>query len=163
MSRNNGRDGRWWLTIVVVPAALLAVTLALPAAFAGRLPSPLATHWGAGRMPDGSMSLGALFAVQAIIVGGTWGTLVGYGRRRMPPSPSVATTYFLLGLFLAAQVWIVQNNLDASTWQEADPLGGGEIGTVFAVAAVLGLVGFFMGGGIGNIPRSSSAAAELAD
>ena len=118
--RDAGRDARWWLTVVVVPAVLLVVTLALPAVFAGRLPSRLATHWGS----EGSMSLGSVFLLQLVIVGGIWGVLVGYGRRFMPPSPSVFTAYFLLGLFLAAEVSIVVGNLDAAGWQQADRLSG---------------------------------------
>jgi uncharacterized membrane protein len=148
-----GRDARWWVTMIVIPAVLLAITLALPAVFAGRLPSPLATHWGAGRMPDGNMGLGTLLVVQVIIVGGTWGALAGYGRGWMPASPAVGTTYFLLGLFLAAQVSIVESNLDAATWAQAEQLGGGDILVVMLVSVVVGVAGFFLGGGTGNIPK----------
>jgi uncharacterized membrane protein len=99
------------------------------------------------------MSLGTLLLLQIIIVGGTWGALAGYGRRSMPPSPAVATTYFLLGLFLAAQVSIVDSNLDASTWTQAEQLGGADVLTVMVVATVLGLAGFFLGGGIRNVAQ----------
>ncbi len=133
--------------------AFVVATLVLPFLFRDRLPADIATHWGAGLRPDGSMSLRGLFVLQLVIVGGTWGALAGYGRKSMPPSPSIATAYFLFGLFLTTQVTIVDSNLDVTDWRNADALAGATLPTVLLMSAVMGFVGFLLGGGRANLER----------
>ena len=100
-----------------IPFAVLFVIFAPPLVLIGRLPDPLAVHWGTDGAPNGSMPFWASLA----FLGGFWlvawiGLLVA-GRHGAPSSPALAVTYYLGGILAAVQISIVDRNLNAEDWR----------------------------------------------
>ncbi|MEV0258556.1 DUF1648 domain-containing protein [Streptomyces sp. NPDC050732] len=117
-------------------AGVLALLLGIPLAASGRLPDRLATHWGTGGEPDGSMPLWAAALFPALI----WLILVlavlfwtrrSHGAARGWTGVSLASGgVFLVGV----QASVVRANLDRSDWHEADSV------TPWVMAAVVAAV-----------------------
>ena len=63
---------RWWMTAVAVPAAMLVALVVIPLPFAGDLPDPIATHWGSGGAPNGSMATWGLVTLAAALFTVIW-------------------------------------------------------------------------------------------
>ncbi|GLW97120.1 DUF1648 domain-containing protein [Microtetraspora sp. NBRC 16547] len=134
--------GAW---VVLVSAALAAV----PLGFRGRLPDPLAAHWGPSGDPDGSMPFAA-FVLVALLWAVVAGTCLGAAARgrlvmRRAGRRSVAAglgwgAAFLLGL----QTVTISANLDRARWEDAASLGW-QVAAVIAAAFLVGGLGWLAG------------------
>ncbi|WP_406195335.1 DUF1648 domain-containing protein [Kitasatospora sp. NBC_01560] len=134
------RGARWsaaaWTTGVA------ATLVALPLVAAGRLPDRVATHWGAGGRPDGSLPFWAVPLVPA----GIWAALVlalALTARRTGPAPRSWYAAGLIAggvLLTGAQASIVHANLDRTTWTEAAAIGP-EVVLVLVASLLAGLLG----------------------
>lgn len=90
--------------------AVVALALAvLPAAWWGRLPDPLASHWNAAGEPDGSLPKAVVLALPLVI----WIAGVLLGRRNPPIVAGLGV------LVLALQGVTVWANLDRADWHDA--------------------------------------------
>ncbi|KJY17538.1 MULTISPECIES: SdpI family protein [Streptomyces] len=115
-------------------AGIPVVLVALPMAARGRLPDPLATHWGGpDGAPDGAMSFGGSMAFPAAI----WAVLV-LGVAVFAAARAWAATALLpAGVALAgAQAVIVRANLDREDWRQAE-LPTAWVAVAVCAAAVL--------------------------
>ncbi|MEU4123015.1 DUF1648 domain-containing protein [Streptomyces virginiae] len=115
-------------------AGIPVVLVALPTAARGRLPDPLATHWGGpDGAPDGAMSFGGSMAFPAAI----WAVLV-LGVAVFAAARAWAATALLpAGVALAgAQAVIVRANLDREDWRQAE-LPTAWVAVAVCAAAVL--------------------------
>ncbi|MER6214572.1 MULTISPECIES: DUF1648 domain-containing protein [unclassified Streptomyces] len=121
-------------------AGVLGLLAGMPVAAAGRLPEPVATHWGAGSGgPDGSMPLWAAVAFPALV----WVAVVAgvaFAARR-GPVPGWGRAALASGgvLLTGAQASIVRANLDAPDWRQAGPVPGWGVAVMAAVALLAGV------------------------
>ncbi|MFF2194250.1 DUF1648 domain-containing protein [Streptomyces sp. NPDC058157] len=120
-------------------AGVLALLVGLPLAAAGRLPDPVATHWGADADgPDGSSPLWAAAAFPALV----WSVVVAavlIGARRGPRRAWGWSALAFGGVMLAgAQASIVRANLDVADWRQAGDLTGWGVAVMVAVALSAG-------------------------
>jgi hypothetical protein len=152
MGEDGGMDligPRRLAAIWAIPAAILFVIVAPPLVLIGRLPDPLAVHWGADGAPNGSMpfwpSLGFLGGFWLV----AWIGLLLAGRHGAPSSPALAVTYYLGGILAAVQISIVDRNLNADDWRQADHLEWWGAALVILVALTAGVAGWFLGTGAG--------------
>lgn len=108
----------WGVAAWASGVGLLLVVM--PQAARGRLPDRLATHWGAGGSPDGSLPLWAATALPAV----AWALLVsavalaarrGAGIRGWAGAALLSVGVGLIG----GQAVIVRANLDRSDWHQA--------------------------------------------
>ncbi|MFG2879360.1 DUF1648 domain-containing protein [Streptomyces sp. NPDC048337] len=114
-----------------------ALIVALPLAAGGRLPDPVATHWGGSGQPDGSMPLWGAIVFPAAV----WAVLV-LGvvlARRWAASVLLPGGVLLAG----AQAVIVRANLDLDRgdWRQAGALNGWLVAAVVGAAALAGTAG----------------------
>ncbi|TGA95542.1 DUF1648 domain-containing protein [Streptomyces sp. MZ04] len=113
-------------------AGVLVLLLCIPLAASGRLPDRLATHWGTGGEPDGSMPLWAAVFFPVLV----WLVLVlavvllarrpNSGARGWAAISLASGGVFLVG----GQASIVRANLDRSDWHAADSV------TPWVIAAI---------------------------
>ncbi len=137
-------DGTVWAA-AAWGAGVLALLLGLPPAASRRLPDRLATHWGAGGRPDGSMPLWAAALFPALV----WlalmlvvAFLAGRPGGSTGPAPRgwAGVTLASGGVFLAGgQASIVWANLDKSTWRDADSVTPWVV-SIFAIALAAGVL-----------------------
>ncbi|SDI20912.1 hypothetical protein SAMN05421505_13837 [Sinosporangium album] len=145
---------------VVVTAAVLTV----PLSQRGRLPEPLATHWGPGGV-DGTASFTATLLVSALLWVIPWALLMGIAVVGPPTTrQGRATWWAALGgwgvLAAGITLLIVYSNLDVaqardaamSWWQPVAVVGGG-----FAAAALAG----FLGRGEPDPPQEAASSTGL--
>ncbi|MFH7595054.1 DUF1648 domain-containing protein [Streptomyces racemochromogenes] len=133
-------------------AGVLALLVGLPLTAAGRLPDPVATHWGADADgPDGSMPLWAAVVFPALV----WVVVAAaavFGARRGPWRAWSCSAAAFGGVMLAgAQASIVRANLDAPDWRRAADVTGWGVAVVVAVALLAGA-------GAGLLVRRGEAA-----
>ncbi|MFI6444428.1 DUF1648 domain-containing protein [Kitasatospora sp. NPDC050543] len=148
------KGGAWGAA--VWSAGVLILLLALPWAARGRLPQPLATHWG-GEVPDGSMPLWAA----ALFPGLIWVLLLLAAlvvhRRGATPARAWAGAALAFGgtLLTGAQASIVHANLDRPSWRDAAPVDAAVV-LVLGAATAAGLLGHLAGrrGGARPSPRT---------
>jgi hypothetical protein len=138
--------------VVVVPMATTAGTVLFIVVSRGRLPDPVATHWGLAGSPDGSMGLPAYTAFVTVSMGLVWAALVAGSRRSVPAAPLTAVTYFVLGVLGAVNVQVVAANLDARSWDRASPMTALGLAAVLGAGAVLGGIGWFAVGASAGVP-----------
>lgn len=131
---------------LLVAALALGIVL-IPA---GRLPHPVASHWGPGGRPDDAMSLGVLLAV----VLGMWGVIAGTVLALAVRGDAVRRGFarvwlvaalawgggFVIGL-AALTVWA---NLDVLDWRAARSLSW-QVVVVIVGSFALGAVGWRLG------------------
>lgn len=79
---DRGVRARFLLAAAAWTVLVAAVLLAVPLAFPGRLPDPLAGHWGPSGRPDRSMPLSALTLAALVWVVVVGGCIVGLARVR---------------------------------------------------------------------------------
>ncbi|WP_262418447.1 DUF1648 domain-containing protein [Streptomyces sp. SP2-10] len=134
----HGRAARRWA--IGSTTTVTAVIAGLPWAAHDRLPGRLATHWGGGDTPDGSMPLWAA----SLFPAGVWllvALAVSVRWRRSWPAvrPWRAVALAPTGAVLVgAQVSVVRANLDHADWHEARQPALGAV-LLVALAAVAGV------------------------
>lgn len=125
---------------------LLAVLAVIPFLVAwSSLPDPVATHWGPGGDPDGTMAKQWvwLLPVSVCVFG-----LVLAGLLRRGDSPS-AEGMVLSGFMGGIGIWVgistVALNRDAVTWEEAGSFGWWQIVGLLATGVLFGWIGLLLG------------------
>ncbi|MFD9377598.1 DUF1648 domain-containing protein [Streptomyces sp. NPDC059999] len=113
-----GRATAWGAAAWASGVGILLV--AMPQAARGRLPDRLATHWGVGGAPDGSLPLWAAASLPAL----AWVLLVSAvalaARRGAGVRGWAGATLLSVGVgLIGAQAVIVRANLDRSDWHQA--------------------------------------------
>lgn len=133
---------------LVVPAVAVTVAVVAPLLVVGRLPDPLAIHWGFDGRPDGSGRLVldvTLLAVATALV--TVLPLWSAARADGPPARLlVALAHGMAGLFVLLRLRTLQLNLDAADWTAAGALGAGDLLLAAAATVPLGALGWWLGG-----------------
>lgn len=119
------KDWKWPVWILGLGAVLSAAPFVI---FRDRLPDPMASHWSGAGVPDGSTPFGWLIVVNVGLVVGLGGLLGGVMTQRetgsaTPTAEGLGLAGFMAGLGVGVAWSTVVANLDAPTWQEADPLG----------------------------------------
>lgn len=140
---------RRFAAVWAIPALVMVVIVAPPPVLIGRLPDPLAVHWGLDGTPNGSMG----FWTSLAFLGGLWafvwlGLLVA-GHRGVPSSPALTVVYFVGGLLAAVQISIVDRNLNAPDWQSAGHIEWWGVVLVVLAGVAAGAGGWFLGIGAG--------------
>ena len=151
---------RWWLSDVVIPAGFAVAIAALPLTVWDRLPDSIARHWDASGAPNGWSPKGSFtalltgFALVVVL------SLVAVGLRGMKSKAATFTAYFVLGTLLGATAHTVSANLDLAPGDTAADLGFLALAGLLGLAAVVGVVGWFLSdgdSGIGEKPGRSEA------
>ncbi|GAA4188817.1 hypothetical protein [Microbispora amethystogenes] len=165
---DRGVRARFLLAAAVWTVLVAAVLVAVPLAFAGRLPDPLAGHWGPSGRPDRSMpsSALALAALVWVVVVGV--CLVGMARVRGEIRRAARTWYaaglgWLGGFLIGTQAVTVAANLDRDDWTRAASLNW-QFAAVVAGAFALGALGWLAGRlGPDDAPREEGPPGPLID
>jgi hypothetical protein len=134
---------RWFMLAAGAWTALVAgLLLAVPLAFAKRLPDPLATHWGPAGVPDRAMSLpaamrGVVALWLAISAIGFWVALRRVSLRQRSRRASLGAAFAAGGAYVLAMTALtVWANLDAPGWRAAGHVNWQVFGVVvFALLA----------------------------
>ncbi|MFE2724142.1 DUF1648 domain-containing protein [Kitasatospora sp. NPDC059327] len=143
--RGNGNRGARW-SAAAWSAGVLAALVALPLMAGDRLPGRVATHWGGGGRPNGSMPLWAVPLFPAAL----WVVLllvlaVTFRRAAGPLRPWAGATLLFTGVLLTgAQMSVVQANLDRTDWTEAAGIGP-SVALTLGAAVLAGLLGLLAG------------------
>lgn len=145
----SARNRIWtWTAVSAWIALTTAALVGGPVARRGRLPEPLASHWGASGVPDGAMSFGALLASVLVL----WGAIAASGiavlargvrtRHQRGAAFSVlgAGAVFAVGVDLLT-VWA---NLDVPDWRQARSLGW-QLVPHLGLSALAGWLGWLLG------------------
>ncbi|KAA9379762.1 DUF1648 domain-containing protein [Microbispora cellulosiformans] len=144
-----GVRARFLLAAAAWTVLVAAVLVAVPLAFAGRLPDPVASHWGPSGQPDRSMPSAALtlFALVWAVIAGTG--LAGLARARGEIRRETRAWYaaglgWIGGFLIGIQAVTVAANLGRDDWTQAASLNW-EIAVVVGVAFALGALGRLAG------------------
>ncbi|WP_205315325.1 hypothetical protein, partial [Nonomuraea lactucae] len=125
--------------------AVTAALVAMPLALRDRLPDPMATHWGPGSAPDGSMPFAVGVAAQVALWGVIWLVLLAAAVRGLRSRAARVLWWGSLtggGLFvLGLGTTTLLANLDAPTWREARLHGLYVVAVICAAVAVAALGG----------------------
>ncbi|MEV4458446.1 hypothetical protein [Microbispora sp. NPDC049633] len=163
-------DVRARLMVAIAGWAVLvaAVLVAVPLAFADRLPDPLATHWGSSDGPDGSMP----FTAFMILLIGMWAVLavigLGVAARRRNLARRVTRAWFCAGLawaggfMVTTQAVTIGANLDRGHWTRAEDVGW-QVAVVLAAPIALGALGWLAGRPGPDVPAASAETGPLID
>lgn len=108
-------------TEVLLPALAVIAVVLLPSNYRGRLPDPIAVHWGPNGQPDGAMPLvvdHVLFAalVTLAIVAPLWAAA---RADHMVARMLVATANGLAGMLAVLRWWTLEANADVAVWSDA--------------------------------------------
>jgi hypothetical protein len=149
-------------------ALLAAVLITVPLVLRDRLPEPMASHWGEGGAPDGSMSFVALLALQVgmwVLIGGGACAVALWAPGALGRRVSRMGIGALLGgggpFLVGLQLLTLTVNLDVPTWSQVGQMGWG--------VPLAAIVVMLLGGGLGalaarpgpdELPRSSGTATE---
>ncbi|MGI5159747.1 DUF1648 domain-containing protein [Microbispora sp. CA-102843] len=159
---------RFQLAAAAWAVLVTAVLVAAPLAFAGRLPDPLATHWGPSGRPDGSMPFAAFVLLPVVwaVVAGT--SLAGMARvrgeiRRWTRVWFCAGLAWTGGFLIGTQALTIAANLDRDDWTHAAPLSW-QVAVGVAGAFVLGALGWLVGRlGPDDAPQAGTQPGPLID
>ena len=134
-----GRSLIRMLISIILPVALIALTVLPLFIYQERLPDPLATHWGTNA-PNGSMSFRFLLVFELIFVGVPALAMTRAAQRdpasRGEISIPVAIMMFVATMMAAISWSIVVANLDVPVWTEARLVSFNEIGWVMGIAVI---------------------------
>jgi len=157
-------SARWWTTAVVVPAAMLVSLVVIPLPFAGDLPDPVAIHWGAGGVPNGSLATWGFVVMAASLFTLIWLVSLAAHRGGTLLAPVTAVLYFIGGLLIAVMVTTMLANRGAASWSDASGVGWGSVAMVVGAGLVGGVVGWVLGGGRKNVfPAADSSRLPSID
>ncbi len=142
---------RRWLTVWIIPLAVIAGSALPVVMYRDRYPDPLAVHWGISGAANGSLPAWlCLLGIFGGLVLAWWGLISG--SRIWPNAPLAAVVYFIIGLLAAVNAQILYYNLDAATWEESRDLDVISFGGVLLIAVLAGGLGLLLGGGRGGVP-----------
>lgn len=109
------------------------------------LPDPVATHWGPGGAPNGSIPKAWIWALPVFVVGLGLSMTSFLRRDGRPSAESVA----ILGLLGGIGIWIsaslVVLNGGAESWEQADSFGWWQVVGVVVAGALFAWVGYVIG------------------
>jgi Protein of unknown function (DUF1648) len=169
----NGHAGhqRMVRTVVcgVLPAALLAALVVVPAAAWSRLPGRVADHWTLSGTANGAaprlvpfLILGGLaVAGVAILWGGVAAVRHGPGgpgpRGSLPGAGVMMTGLFMIAIATASCVLVAVANAGVSDWREASVGAGGVLGIAGGSAVLTAAAGYLLrrSGGLGAVDDGS--------
>ncbi|MGW0803127.1 hypothetical protein [Nonomuraea sp. NPDC002799] len=140
-----------------------ATVLLIPLASRDRLPDPLATHWGPGDGPDGSMSFTAYLLMVLLLWAVPWLIMLGlaaHGRALVFRNGRVTWWGFLFGwalLVVGMNVTTVAANLDQAVWTAAR-LSAWQVVAVLAVAFGGAALAGYLGRGV---PDEAPAGGDV--
>ncbi|NRQ38882.1 DUF1648 domain-containing protein [Nonomuraea sp. NN258] len=155
------------LTATVWGLAVTAVLVLLPLSLSDRLPDPIATHWGAGGAPDGSMSQGAALIAVLALWSAIWLVLLGIALW-LPGTLGKqanrifwwASLFFGGALVLGMSITTVLANLDAPGWAAAE-LAGWQVLAVIAAALAAGALAGYAGRGTADAKPAHQAVPAM--
>jgi len=140
---------------LVVPGLAVLLAIVLPLMVWGRLPDPVAIHWGFDGRPDGSAPRSVdvvLLAVMTALV--TLLPLLAVVRADRRTARTLLALSYGMGAFFVLLRWrTLERNLDAATWSEAGSLSLGTLVTMVLIAAPFALLGWWLGGFHPELPR----------
>ncbi len=146
------------LTLVVIPALVLALLGAIAAAFWSDLPDPMAIHWGINGEPNGSAPRLVAFGLLAVIHAAIAVAVYGAVRRSPREGPSFTAGLFAISaLLLGIAFLMVGANQGKADWRDADEVGLLHILAVILAGLVLGAVGWVVAGGRAAAAQGDSA------
>jgi hypothetical protein len=142
---------------VLLPGIAVLATAILPLAYRGRLPDPMATHWGVDGLPDGHLPqladhLLLLLVVLLVAAVPLWAAA---RADHLIARSFVATANALSALFLVLRWWTLEANADAVVWTDAAQLTFGEGLVVMVGVAVGGAFGWWAARGRPDRPVAS--------
>lgn len=131
-----GRRVVLWTVLVMILVAVLVATAAL----ADRVPAPMAIHWGSEPDGAGSLRLATTVNVATMVLLG-WGFVVAarFTRDRNGARWLIAGGTGLTVLMACIHLWMLWANLDAPSWEQAEPLGLALPGSLVVLVAATGL------------------------
>jgi hypothetical protein len=147
-----------------LPALAVVVAVVLPFAYRGRLPDPIATHWGMDGLPDASLPLVVDHVLLAIIVL-LAAVLPLWSADRVDhviARTLVAASNALSGLFVALRWWTLEVNADAQVWTDASALTLRGGAAVFVVTVLAGGFGWWAARERPDRPVMSERAVPMA-
>ncbi len=123
----SGFRTRFLLAAAAWAVLVAAVLVAVPLAFAGRLPDPAATHWGPSGAPDGSAPTVFLAVFPLVLWAVLAASCLAFGRRRLVTRRAgrvgIVAGLAWGGVFaVGLQAVSIAANLDRSRWQDAAPI-----------------------------------------
>jgi hypothetical protein len=128
----------------VLPLVATAFVLVAPWLLRGRLPDPVATHWGFDGRPDGRAPfvVDALLPVVLALLAATVPLRAAARADRAVARMLVATGHGLAALAVGLRVVTLRANLDAASWQDAGDVGGLTVLGMLVLAVVIGSIGW---------------------
>lgn len=131
---------------LVLPVAGLAVAAVLPFAYGGRLPDPVASHWGFGGVPDGNLPIPVdhLVLLAATLLVALGPLLAAARADRAAARVLVGLAHGGAALFALLRWWTLEANADAATWRDAGPLLAGDVLVALGVGVAAGLLGAWL-------------------
>jgi hypothetical protein len=155
-----------WSKVWVTALAATALAAIPYLIFWDRLPDPMASHWGPGSQPDGSMPRLAGFLTTAglilLVGGGLSSILARHSKGRRLPSPeSLALASFVAGLGVGISWVTVFLNLDSDSWQEAAPMSLWTVIALVVASLGCGFLGYRLGRRLFPIPAAPSPRAPV--
>ncbi len=128
---------------LVLPIAALVIAAALPLAYAGTLPDPVASHWGFGGVPDGNLPrtvdhLALLVTTALVALGPLWAAA---RADRSSARVLVGLANGGAALFALLRWWTLEANAGAASWRDAAAMGPGAVVLALGVALGAGALG----------------------
>jgi hypothetical protein len=112
----------------VLPFGLVLLALLPFLLFHGRVPEPIATHWGISGRPNGSMPLFVLVIINLVLAGVPAVGMVRSVRRKPAYKGSLSPLMPILTFISTLAAWlswsVMYTNLDVSDWTRARMAGG---------------------------------------
>jgi len=153
-----------WLTLAVVPAALLLLIMLPFFIYWSSLPDPMAIHWGIDAKPDYAAPR-AVLVVGLCVLYAAMAVSVQRALTREPyEGPSFLAGLIAVGVLLVGVSWAsVLANRDVAQWSAAGELGLPLVGGLFVVAMAAGFLAWLLTGGRSPAPQRDSAALPSLD
>lgn len=127
-------------------AALMLILGLLPIAVGwSSLPDPVATHWGAGGVPDGTTPKAWLWALPVIVVAIGLLTTSFLRRGGGPSAEGVAIVGLMGGIGFWVSTILVVLNSGADSWEESGSFDWWQVVGVLAAGAVFAWIGYLFG------------------
>lgn len=140
---------------VVVPVLATLAVVGMPLLAWGRLPDPVAAHWGIDGRPDASAPL----VVDVVLLAGLTAlvtllpllAVMSSGRRTA--RTMLALSHGMAAGFVLLRWRTIELNLDAAIWTEAGSFAILDVAVLLLAAAPAALFGWWLGGRHPDLPR----------